>query len=86
MGIFDNIVSGMSNMVKTNYKNATGRNYDRDFQKFIDDYESSWNYSDSDHCDLERRWDELRDNNSIRYVAEKNAVRDLMKRFGLDIY
>lgn len=45
MGLFDSLVNAMNETVKKNYKSATGRNYDRDFQEYLEDWERKcgWN-------------------------------------------
>lgn len=77
MGFFDSVVGGLNNMAKTQYKQATGRDYDRDFKMYISEYE----YRDS--YDIKNEWEKLSDDTSIRHAAKKAAIKDLMKEKGM---
>ena len=79
MGFLESLSAKAMDMAKQNYKNVTGRNYDRDFRDYVSQYEYKSEY------EIQQRWDELRDDNSVRHFAEKNAVRDFMKQYNLDL-
>lgn len=79
MSVFDSIMKTANNMMKTNYRSATGHDFDRDFRMYLSDWE--WR---SDF-EIRDRWRQLAEDNGIRHAAEKKAVMELMKEKGMDL-
>lgn len=78
MGIFDSFMTAANNMMKKNYRSATGHDFDRDFRTYI----SEWEWRSDE--ELKARWRKLAIDDGIRHAAEKRAVMELMKEKGFD--
>lgn len=78
MGILDFLASKTEEIVRENYRRATGRSYQRDFRHY------RFEYGYKLDNELEMAWNRMYDDRSMETLPERMAIRSLMKERGIE--
>lgn len=78
MGFFENLGKKAEEVMAKNYHNATGRNYQRDFQTKREVYEYKEDF------ELLNAWDSIRDDRSATTLPERMALRSILQERNIE--